>query len=298
MPPRAKKNQNRPRKGGKPKGPRRGSGRQSFAMMTVVAPRNMQCPLPMKLRTKFTASGMFSIAATTSNATMNFICNSCVLPFGTTNASATLTWYSLTIGSYYPCGFHTLVNTGVYQQFIVEKVLFEFDITPQSVQDSVIWCGSPSLSGGVPGGVGAAMTRPWTKSQNFAAGRQARLGEFPFKHRIDIPKFLGISKSVYFNDPSGNYYGEPTASPLITVPYVVNFETGDNVGLTTALECRVRVTYWVICRELNTTSITTAAIPPRVPKVPNSYNADRAEMERKSALQPDAFYDVLLGSES
>jgi len=232
-------------------------GGESFRSMTVRSPLSFHCALPMQLRTRFTASGMFSIAGTTPSATMNFIANSCVLPFATTNGSAALTWYGLTIGSFYPAFFHSIINASVYTQFIVEKVLFEFDATPQSVQDSIIWTGSPSMTGSVPSSVPNAMTRPWTKQMGFRSARPAT-PDYPFRHMIDIAKFLGISRSAYRNDTSGAFYGEPTASPLVTIPYVVNFETGDNVGLTTALEVRVRVTYFTLCRELNTTISTTS----------------------------------------
>ncbi len=226
--------------------------------MTIKAPLGQHCPLPMKLRTKFIASGMFSIAAATSACTLDFVMNTCVLPFATTNTSGAVTWYNLTIGTYYPAGFHQLCTANLYQQFVVESVLFEFDFTPQSVQDSVIVAGTPAQTGGVPSSVAAAMTRPWTKQMTFASGRTYRMGDYPYRHRINIPQYLGIPPFLMDNDFTTTFNGEPTASPTITLPYVVNVSTGDVVGLTVALECRVRVTYFTLLKNLNTDTMITS----------------------------------------
>ncbi len=202
----------------------------------------------MKFNTKFTASGFFTVAAATTSLNIQFKMNSCYHPF---SASSAVTWNTITIATFQCPGFPTLCSTGVYPEFIVRKVLFEFDFIPQSVADSVIVAGTASGTVGSPATVAAALTHPWTKQMTFASGRQYRLGDYPFKHRISIPLYLGIPNLLYDNDTSGNFVGSSGGDPPANLPYTVNLATGDLVGLTAALEGRVRVTYFTMLRSLN-----------------------------------------------
>lgn len=241
------------------RGRRRNGLIENFRRMTVVAPLTVHCPLPMELRTKFTASGYFEIAAASTAISMHFKLNSCYLPFTTTNTSGAVTWNNLTIGTFQPAGFTSLVDgTKMYGGFIVQSALFEFDFVPQSVQDSIVMTGCPAQSAGVPASVGAAMTRPWTKQMAFASGRQYRLGDYPFRHKVLVSKFLGIPKLLYDNDVSGNFVGGGTGDPPALLPYTVNIETGDAAGLTLALEGRVRIIYFTLLRSLSTDTMATS----------------------------------------
>jgi len=231
---------------------------QDFQLMTMRTPMTTHCPLPMRMRTKFVASGYFSVAAASTQINMHFKFNSCILPFTNTNSSGAITWNNLALGTFNPAGFSTLCNTvTLYAEFIFESVLFEFDFLPQSVVDSVVVTGTPSGSAGIPSSVGAAMTRPWTKQQCFASGRTYRQGDYPFKHRLSPSTFLGIPHNLYVNDVSGNFVGGGSSDPPALLPYTLNIATGDLAGLNNPLEARVRITYFVLLRSLSTDTLAT-----------------------------------------
>jgi len=218
--------------------------------MTIVAPLGMHCPLPMELVTKFTVSGFAYLGAGATTVNINFNLNGCYHPLA---SASSVTWGTgITIATFQCPGFPSLCSTTMYQSFVVRKALFEFDVTPQSVVDSVIFTGTPSQAAGTPGTVNAALTRPWTKQMGFAAGRTNRRGEYPFRHTVELAKYLGIPRLLYDNDQSGNFVGSDTSNPPATFPYVVNIATGDAAGLSQALELRVRITYFVLLRQLNT----------------------------------------------
>lgn len=212
----------------------------------------------MKLHTKFTAAGYFSIAAASTQVNMHFKLNSCILPFTNTNSSGTVTWNNLALGTFNPAGFSTLCNTvTMYSEFIVKSVLVEVDLVPQTVADSVVLTVCPSSSAGVPSSVGAALTRPWTKQQAFTSGRSYRQGDFPFRVKYDVSNFLGIPKLLYDNDNSGNFVGGGSSDPPALLPLTFNIATGDLAGLASPLEGRVRLTYFVLLRSLATDTMAT-----------------------------------------
>jgi len=225
-------------------------------MTTVRIPMKLgnHCPLPMRLVTNFTASGYFSLAAATASYAVQFKLNSPRLPFVTVPAG--MTWNNLTPASFQPPGFGILVGSNLYVQGIVQSALVELDFVPQSVLDSVVVGGVPSVTSGVPASVGAMITRPWSKQQTFASGRMQALGDYPWRHQIEPYKFLGIPKSLYDNDQSSQFTFSPSSDPVTQVIYQLQIETGDAANLTQALEGRVRITYTVMLRELSVETLT------------------------------------------
>jgi hypothetical protein len=209
-------------------------------------------PMPMVFFTRFTASGYFftSSGAGTGDYLWNFKMNSIFHPFA--NVTTGVTWGNLSPSTYNPAGFTALLGANIYTQFIVQDALFEMDITPQSVLDSVKVAVTASTTASVPATVGAALDQPFTKSMTFASGRTYRLADYPLKMRIKTSEILGEIPLFYDNDISGNFVGGPTSDPPASLPIVVNVETGDNAVLTNPLEFSVRVTYWVKLFGLNT----------------------------------------------
>ncbi len=241
---------------------KRRSGRrgrkQSFGGVntTVIrVPRGIHSPLPMRLLTKFTASGYFSLASGTAAYIFPIKLGSPRLPFASATATG-ITWNNLVPASYNPPGFGILVGSNLYVQGFVRSVLIEFDAVPQTVQDSVVMTGTCSNQSAVPASVGAALTRPWTKQQGFASGRTYRLGDYSWRHRIQIHNFYGIPPLLYNNDQSGNWNFSPSTDPTLMTWYVFNMETGDAANLADAMECRIRITYDVLLRDLATESLT------------------------------------------
>jgi len=221
----------------------------------IHVPRGLHCPLPMRMLTTFTASGYFSLANATAAYILPFRLGTPRLPFSGA-APTGVTWNNLTPASFQPPGFGILVLSNVYVQGIVISATVELDVVPQSVQDSVVVTGTPSNANNVPASVGAALTRPWTKQQNFASGRVNMLGDYPWRHHIPISKFFGIPPLLYNNDQSGTWNFSPSTDPAIGCFYVVNFETGDAANLALSIECRIRITYRVLLRDLATETLT------------------------------------------
>jgi len=137
----------------------------------------------------------------------------------------------------------------MYSTWVVYSAIFEIDVTPQSVTDSVVVTVTPSQSAGVPASVGVAAGRPFTRQMTFASGRTYKQRDFPLFQRFSAWKLLGIPKYLYTNDTSGNFVGGVSSgvptNPPVNLPWVVNCETGDNAVLGFPLEVRVRVTYFV-----------------------------------------------------
>jgi len=224
---------------------------------TVIrVPRGLHCPLPMRLLTSFTASGYFSLASgTAAYGPIAIKLGSPRLPFAGATPTG-VTWNNITPASFQPPGFGILVLSNVYVQGIVMSATIELDVCPQTVQDTMVVAGTPSNSNSLPASVGTAITRPWTKQQMFASGRQARQGDYPWVHHIFLPQFYGIPPLLYENDQSGVWNFSPTTDPTLGTFYNLNFETGDAANLADAMECRIRVTYRVLLRDLATETLT------------------------------------------
>lgn len=175
----------------------------------------------------------------------NFNMNSPYLPFQAVTSG--VTYIGLTPATYSAVGFGLLMKTSYYTLGLCYASVFEIDITPQSVTDSVVCTVTPSLISGNPSSIGTAMGKPWTKQQTFASGRVYRQGDYSFRSTVSLPDFFGLDRKVYESDTSGNYVFAPTANPVLNFPWVVNVNTGDNATLGAALEVRVRITYYVKC---------------------------------------------------
>ncbi len=248
--------------------PFRPRGRRSIASQDRVAdtlpvsttvirvPRGLHNPLPQRLLTTFTASGYFSLASgTAAYGPLPIKLGSPRLPFAGA-APTGVTWNNLTPATFQPPGFGVLMSSNIYVQGIVLSATIEFDACPQTVQDSMVVAGTPSNQNSTPASVGAALTRPWTKQQNFASGRNYVLGDYPWRQTINIPLFYGIPPLLYNNDQSGNWNFSPSSDPVLMTYYNLNFETGDAANLADAMECRIRVTYRVLLRDLATETLT------------------------------------------
>lgn len=209
----------------------------------------------MRLKTKFTASGYFSLALGTAAYTFPIKIGSPRLPFSGATATG-ITWNNLTPATFQPPGFGILMGSNLYVQGFVTGVLVEFDAAPQTVQDSVVITGTFTNTSGVPSSVGAAMTRPFTKQQAFMSGRVYQLGDYPWRHRMAPHQFYGIPPLLYNNDQSGVWNFSPTTDPSLGTFYQINVETGDAANLVDAMECRIRVTYDVLLRDLATETLT------------------------------------------
>lgn len=216
-------------------------------------------PLPQIYFTKFTASGMCysGSGAATGALTLNFPQNSIYHPFAA--AVTGVTYVGITASTYLPPGFTALLNSTTYGQFIVCDTLFEADITPQSVADSVAVTVTASGSSGNPSTVGAAIGKPWTKTQTFASGRTYRESDYPLKMRISTADYLGLPRYLYENDVSGNFVGGTSGGPPVTQYLVMNVNTGDNAVFNNPLELRFRITYYAKVYSLVSESLSTRA---------------------------------------
>jgi hypothetical protein len=212
-------------------------------------------PLPQVFHTRFVASGF---CYTTSGAgsgdyAWSITLNGIFRPF--IQMATGLTWNNLTPGTFLPPGSSALVNTNVYQLNIVEGVLVELDVTPQTVADSVVCTVTPTSTTSSPATVAAALTRPWTKQMTFASGRQYHFGDFAFRDYYRPSQFIGLPPVIYNNDPSGNFVGGVGSNPPAIYYLNINVETGDNAVLTNALEIRIRLTYDVKLYGLSTETL-------------------------------------------
>lgn len=234
---------------------RRKTGSSMHNHSTLVYKGAHHSPLPQVYFTKFVASGFFfsGSGAGTGDYNWTFNLNGIGAPFSSVTSG--VTWNNLAPASYQCAGAPSLINATMYSQHVTYGMLFEFDVTPQSVADSVVVTLTPSLTGNVPATVAAAMARPWTKAMNFASGRVYKLGEYSFRQYIDVAKYLGLPRMLYMNDVSGNFVGGQSAgvitNPPVTIPLTMNVETGDNAVLTNPLEFRVRITYYTKVYGLN-----------------------------------------------
>jgi hypothetical protein len=241
------------------RGPFLTQGLSRAMYLMYISPAQNHSPLPQIYFTKFTASGMCysAFGAGSGTLTLNFPQNSIYHPFA--SAVTGVTYVGITPASYLPPGFTALLNSTTYGQFIVCDTLFEADITPQSVADSVAVAVTASGTSGSPSSVGAAIGKPWTKTQTSSSGRVYREQDYPLKMRISTADYLGLPRYLYENDVSGNFVGGATGNPPVTQWLVMNINTGDNQNFVSALELRFRITYFVKVYSLNTETLSARA---------------------------------------
>lgn len=224
-------------------------GRNANDRLTFAPSLGQHLPMPAIFYTRFTASGSFytGSGAATGDYNWSFNLNSIAKPFSSVTTG--VTWNNLTPSTYECPGATSLLSATMYSTWVVYSAMFEIDVTPQSVTDSVVVTVTPSQSAGVPASVGVAAGRPFTRQMTFASGRTYKQRDFPLFQRFSAWKLLGIPKYLYTNDTSGNFVGGVSSgvptNPPVNLPWVVNCETGDNAVLGFPLEVRVRVTYFV-----------------------------------------------------
>jgi len=251
MPPKGKRTPNKSRRNNMPRRPRAktNKGRNANDRLTFAPSLGQHLPMPAIYYTRFTASGSFytGSGAATGDYNWSFNLNSIAKPFSSVTTG--VTWNNLTPSTYECPGATSLLSATMYSTWVVYSAIFEIDVTPQSVTDSVVVTVTPSQTAGIPASVGVAAGRPFTRQATFASGRTYKQRDFPLFQRFSAWKLLGIPKYLYTNDTSGNFVGGVSSgvptNPPVNLPWVVNCETGDNAVLGFPLEVRVRVTYFV-----------------------------------------------------
>lgn len=216
----------------------------------------VRSPLPMEYMCKFVASAfMYSaVGAGSGDYIFNFKMNSLYLPFQNAVASG-VTYNTINVATYQCPGYSTLLNANCYTKYIVQSVKIEFDVIPQNILDNTTACIVCSHTGSVPANVASAMSRPWCTQMEFTTGRTYKLGDYPMKMYVPIHKYLGIPKLLYKYDQSGQWMGTYNSDAANTLELVTLVETGDNQVVTSALEFRVRITYYVLLKDLVTESL-------------------------------------------
>jgi len=250
-------------------------GRDEHVTLHFNPKRMYHLPLPLEFFTRFTASGSCytGFGAGTGDYNWSFPLNSFNTPFSAVTTG--VTWNGIVPSTFQCPGVTSLFSATMYDSFVVYDATLELDIVNQSVADSVVATLTPSLVGGQPASIGAALSRPLTKQMAFAAGRTYRAnGDYPFIQRMSISKLQGLKKGSILNDTSGNFVGTFSGgsfhNPPSNFPWVLNVETGDNSNLVSALEIRVRVTYFVKCFGLQVEALQVPK-PPKRSKVPGGY---------------------------
>lgn len=254
--------------------------------LIYLGPMSMHKPLPNILITRFTASGSCYTATGSGTGDYNWALplNWMYQPFSMMTTG--VTWNHLTPSTYNPTGYSSIfpASEQLYGSWIVYDTLFELDVLPQSVTDSVVVTLTASDSAGVPANVGAASPLPFTKTYFAASNRTIAPGEYPIKFRFEPHKLQGIKRELYDNDQSGNYVGAPTGNPPAQWFIVMNVETGDNSTLTTPLLIRIRQTFWVRCFGLETAIMaeTLSALSRQESKTEESLSVALSAMMRES----------------
>ncbi len=232
---------------------------QGYQVLHYNPRANVHNPLPEQFFTKFTASGFCytTFGAGSGDYNWSLKLNSLAAPFASMTSG--VTWNNLTPATFECPGTASLLSATMYTSWTIYDALFEIDITPQSVADSVVCTLTPSAVAGTPSFLAAALSKPFTRTQRFVSGRTYRLQDYPLKLRFSAWQLLGVPKFLYMNDLSGNFVGQvssglPTDPPAL-YPVVINLETGDNANLVSALEISVRVTYWAKLYGLHTAAL-------------------------------------------
>jgi len=243
-------------------------GRDQHVTLHFNPKRSYHLPLPLEFFTKFTASGSFytGFGAGTGDYNWSFALNTLNTPFSAVTSG--VTWNGISVSTFQCPGVTSLFSATMYADFVVYDATLELDIVPQSVADSVVATLTPSLVGGQPSSIGAALSRPFTKQQSFAAGRVYHPnGDYPFIQRMSVSKLQGLKRENILNDTSGNYVGTFSGgsfhNPPSNYPWVLNVETGDNSNLVSALEIRIRITYFTKCFGLQSQSLQDPKPPKR-----------------------------------
>lgn len=239
------------RRNNMPRRPRQNTtkGRNNGWALTYSPPLGNHTPLPQAFFTRLTASGSFytGVGVGTGANTWNFKMNSIAFPFNSVTTG--VTWNNLTPALYLAPGSTFLMSATGYQRYIVYSSMIEIDATPQSVTDSIIVTITPSENASVPGSIGLAAGKPFTRQMTFASGRTYRQRDFPMYMRFSPWKLVGLPKYLYMNDTSGNFVGTYSGgtfnNPSSSYSYVVNMATGDFTNYGQAVEVRVRMTYFV-----------------------------------------------------
>lgn len=224
------------------------------AVLLTSGSEGLHCPLSQVSLTRFTASGYCYTTTGAGTGDYVWVVPGNYLRFPFANMTTGLTWSGLTPASYNPIGYSTLLSSTAYTRALVYETMLELDFVPQSVSDSVTVCVTPSDQAFVPGTVAAAMAAPRTKVMSFTTGRVSHLGDYPFKYRFQPHKYVGIPSLIYDNNIS-QYSTFWNGAPGNILYLVINAETGDNATLSTALEIRVRQTFWVKLFTLDTSAM-------------------------------------------
>jgi len=202
--------------------------------------------LPSRYMTKFTAVsyGFMSPGANSGDLRFNFEMNTPLLPFQNTVFvnGGTWTYNNITMATYQPPGFSTLLNANTYRSYRCLASSIEVEVDVQSVADSVTVAVTPSNSTAVPATVGAALSQRYTKSKTVISGNNRSV-----KHFMPIYKFEGVRKQAIEDDLSGNFTSAYNAVPGKLYYWIVNVETGDNAVLNSALIIRFKIVYYTEC---------------------------------------------------
>lgn len=115
-------------------------------------------------------------------------------------------------------GINTFLPTSgvLYRLFQVLGAKLTVSVQPSSSGDQIMTTITPTASVGNPANCGGAGDQPWTKSMITRpyAGSQYKMSSY-----IPIAKFLGLKKSVYANDTSGEFAGEYNGGAPVTPLY-------------------------------------------------------------------------------
>lgn len=244
------------------KGRRRSTRNKGFVVRYFPKGLPTHSPLPMEYFTKFTASAFYytGTGAGTGDYQWSFKMNSIYQVFS--SATTGVTYNTINPATQNVTAYSSMVNANMYRNWQVYGCKLELDVTPQAINDSVIFTITPSRSTTVPASAAAALLQPNTKQMGFDTGGRIRPNsDFPLKMYMPVHKYVGLDKKIFMNQldsggASTPYVGSITNNPTTVLYFNCWCETGDNQILNFPLEVRVRVTYYVRLFNLATENMT------------------------------------------
>lgn len=149
-----------------------------------------------------------------------------------------------TFNTLLPVGVNELVTSGMYQSYQVlgAKLSFQLLPSPSTTNDTCMVALTATRGQTVhPAAFNNAIDQPWSKYKIF----KGTTGERPVSLYVPFSKFLGIKKSVFNNDDTGQWSASVTADPPQVFYCICNINMADGLAPGQPIPFEVELTSYI-----------------------------------------------------
>lgn len=208
-----------------------------------------KCPMPERIRTKFTAALQGYVAAGVGFQTYNVFLNRPTFPFSVGSAGGITAFPNPDnpIATLNPTYWSYLYTANSYQSYRVISSSLKVQLKTFSILDAIWCCVTPCGNyANLPASVQVAQAQPRCKWKLFDT-----YGTNMIRNQVKYHELLGVSESAIIDDLSGNYTGRATAAPSTLAGWIINWETAGSAVTANQIGYDVEVSYYVELWNLN-----------------------------------------------